>query len=74
MYNTHFNPLVIWQDWNSRGAPPSEAERAGLLKKTTALKQRSGLRPVKVLYHASERMLAAFCLADNLLIVLKRSS
>jgi 2-polyprenyl-3-methyl-5-hydroxy-6-metoxy-1,4-benzoquinol methylase len=74
LHNTHFNPLVIWQDWSSRGAPPSESHRAGLLKKTTALKQRRGLRPVKVLYQGAEGLLGALGLADNLLLVLERIS
>jgi 2-polyprenyl-3-methyl-5-hydroxy-6-metoxy-1,4-benzoquinol methylase len=35
---THFNPLVLWQDWRRGGEEVSNPERAELLKRTTAYK------------------------------------
>ena len=69
---SHFNPLVILQDLRFRaGALPRE-DRVRLLKRTTALKQRPLLKPVKWIYSGVERMLAAMGLADNLVMVLRR--
>ncbi len=71
---THFNPAVIWQDWRSGGRAVSNAERGALLKRTTAYKQKAGLKPVKALYRLAEQSLAAFGLADNLVVVLRKNS
>ena len=71
---THFNPVVVWQDWKSRGREVSNAERGELLKRTTAYKQKPWLAPVKWLYGLTERTLAAFGLADNVVVVLRRPS
>ena len=70
----HFNPIVIWQDWKSRGLPVPEADRARLLKRTTAWKQSPRWKLLKFLYRASDRLLSQLWLADNLAIVLQRSS
>jgi 2-polyprenyl-3-methyl-5-hydroxy-6-metoxy-1,4-benzoquinol methylase len=70
---THFNPVVIWQDWRGRGRDVSNAERGELLKQTTALKQKPWLKPVKLLYRATEAVLAKLKLADNLVVVLRKS-
>ena len=68
----HFNPVVIWQDWRRGGAPVAEAERARLLRRTVALKQRRSLRPLKLLYGGVETLLGALRLADNLALVLRK--
>jgi len=70
--STHFNPLVIWQDWRSGGAEVSNRERGELLKKTTAYKQSPFLRPVKAVYRLTEAVLGRLKLADNLAAVLRR--
>ena len=70
---THFNPLVIAQDARrARDHVPAE-ERAALLKRTTAWKQHPLLLPVRLAYRLSERCLAQFNLADNLVLVAQRS-
>lgn len=69
---THFNPLVLWQDWRGGGREVSNAERGELLKRTTALKQKPGMKPVKWAYGLAEKSLAAFGLADNLVLVLRK--
>lgn len=68
----HFNPVVIWQDWRSRGRDVSNAERGELLKQTTALKQKPWLKPVKWLYGLTEKALGAVGLADNVAVVLRK--
>ena len=70
--STHFNPVVIWQDWCSRERRVPDAERARLLRRTTGWKQNSLLAPVRWMYAGAERILGSFCLADNLAIVLQR--
>ncbi len=70
--STHFNPLVIWQDWRRGGEEVSNEQRADLLQRTTAYKNNPLLRPVKVFYQIVERALGACYLADNLVIVLRR--
>jgi 2-polyprenyl-3-methyl-5-hydroxy-6-metoxy-1,4-benzoquinol methylase len=69
---THFNPLVIWQDWRSGGRDISNQERGELLKRTTAYKQKSSLKPLKAAYQLVEGCLAALGLADNLVVVLRK--
>jgi 2-polyprenyl-3-methyl-5-hydroxy-6-metoxy-1,4-benzoquinol methylase len=68
--STHFNPVVLWQDWRGRGRRVSDAERVALLKRTTAWKQRGG--PLHWCYQAVEKVLGASGLADNLAAVMKR--
>jgi len=70
--STHFNPVVIWQDWRGSGREISNVERAELLKRTTAYKQKPWLKPLKVLYRLTESALATLELADNLVIVLQK--
>jgi 2-polyprenyl-3-methyl-5-hydroxy-6-metoxy-1,4-benzoquinol methylase len=70
--STHFNPIVIWQDWRSGGKDISNRERAELLQRTTSYKQNPVLKPVKALYKLSERALGALILADNLVVVFRR--
>ncbi|MSU59916.1 MAG: class I SAM-dependent methyltransferase [Pedosphaera sp.] len=69
---THFNPVVIWQDWRGGGREVSNVERGELLKRTTALKQKPWLKPVKWGYALAEKSLAALGLADNVALVLRK--
>lgn len=69
----HFNPVVIWQDWRGGGREVSNTERGELLKRTTGLKQQPWLKPVKWIYGLAESSLAAFDLADNVAVVLRKS-
>jgi 2-polyprenyl-3-methyl-5-hydroxy-6-metoxy-1,4-benzoquinol methylase len=69
--STHFNPVVVWQDWRGGGREVSNRERAQLLQRTTAYKQKPWLRPVKALYGLAERTLGVLSLADNLVVVLR---
>ncbi len=71
---SHFNPIVIWQDWRGGGKEVSNRERAQLLQRTTAYKQSAWLRPVKALYGLTERTLGALNLADNLVVVLRKKA
>jgi len=70
--STHFNPIVLWQDWHRGGEEVSNQDRAELLKRTTAYKQKPLLKPVKKLYGIGERALGVLQLADNLTAVLRR--
>jgi len=69
---THFNPIVIWQDWRSGGREVSNQERGELLARTTTYKRKAWMKPVKWFYALAEKMLAAFGLADNVAVVLKK--
>ena len=71
---THFNPVVIWQDWRGGGREVSNRERAELLQRTTAYKQRSWMKPIKSLYGLVESSLGTLGLADNLAMVLRKCS
>ncbi len=71
-YFTHFNPIVIWQDWQRGGREVSNEERGRLLRKTTSYKQQGSLKPVRMLYNACEKALGALSLADNIAIALKK--
>jgi len=68
--STHFNPMVIWQDWRGGGKDVPNVERAALLKRTTGYKQNPLLSPVRAIYRLVERELGAARLADNLALVL----
>jgi len=72
--STHFNPLVLWQDWRHRGAEVSNRDRAELLQRTTRYKRNARLAPVKGAYRFVESSLASFTLADNLAVVLRKKS
>ena len=69
---THFNPIVTWQDLWGGGREVSNVERAQLLKQTTAYKRSAAMKPLRVAYLAAERILVAFKLADNLVVVLRK--
>jgi len=62
---THFNPIVIWQDWRRGGVDISNQERGELLKRTTAYKKNPAMKPLKLLYRLTEQSLATFGLTDN---------
>ena len=72
--STHFNPIVIWQDWRGSDSAPTPADRADLLRRTTHWKQSRLLAPLRLLHRAAEIALAQFGLADNLLAVLRRKA
>ncbi len=69
---THFNPIIIWQDFRDQGREVTNAERAELLKRTTRYKQSAAMKPVQALYRASEKILGVLKLADNLVAVLQK--
>jgi 2-polyprenyl-3-methyl-5-hydroxy-6-metoxy-1,4-benzoquinol methylase len=69
---THFNPIVIWQDWRGSGEFVSDESRAKLLRRTTAYKQQRALKPVKFALSVVEAILARLNLADNLVVVLRK--
>jgi 2-polyprenyl-3-methyl-5-hydroxy-6-metoxy-1,4-benzoquinol methylase len=71
-HSTHFNPIVIWQDWRGDGKDISNRDRAALLQRTTSYKQNPALKPVKALYKLTEKTLGALTLADDLVVVLRR--
>ena len=70
--STHFNPIVIWQDWRQGGREVSNRERAALLERTTAYKQSALMKPLKLAYGIAERALAMLDLADNVTMVLRK--
>jgi 2-polyprenyl-3-methyl-5-hydroxy-6-metoxy-1,4-benzoquinol methylase len=71
--STHFNPIVIWQDWKGTGEFVADEERAHLLRRTTAYKRNPILKPAKMLLAAFERGLARMNLADNIVLVLQKA-
>jgi SAM-dependent methyltransferase len=72
--STHFNPVVIWQDWRSGGMEITNQERAALLQRTTAYKQNLLLKPVRLFYGLLEKSLGMMTLADNLAAVLVKKN
>jgi 2-polyprenyl-3-methyl-5-hydroxy-6-metoxy-1,4-benzoquinol methylase len=70
--STHFNPVVIAQDFRRRTDRVADHERARLLGRTTAWKQSRLLAPLQWLYRGSEHVLRWGGLADNLVLVLRR--
>ena len=71
-HSTHFNPVVLWQDWRSPLDRVPDTERARLLSRTTRWKESSALTPVRWIYSVVEWLLGKLVLADNLVIVLRR--
>lgn len=71
--STHFNPVVLAQDFCSRGQLVPDEQRARLLLRTNALKRNLFLLPVRWSYRAIERALGALGLADNIAVVAKKS-
>jgi 2-polyprenyl-3-methyl-5-hydroxy-6-metoxy-1,4-benzoquinol methylase len=70
---THFNPVIIWQDWKSGGQDQPNEARGALLERTTKLKTNPRLKLLRPLYAAAEKALSAAHLADNLVMVLQKS-
>lgn len=70
----HFNPLVLVQDFRGGGAFVPDAERAALLQRTTAYKQRKALAPLKVVLGGVEVLLGRMGLADNIVVVLRKTA
>ena len=70
--STHFNPLVIWQDWKGAGEFVPDEARARLLRQTTAYKRDPILQPLKLALAGVEAVLGRFYLADNLVLVLRK--
>ncbi len=70
---SHFNPVVLWQDWR-RGseAEVPDQERAALLRRTTRWKQAAFAAPARAGLAALEKLLASAGLADNLWIAVRR--
>ena len=69
MKSTHFNPIVIWQDFRGGEREISRAERVELLKRTTGYKQSKAMMPIKATYRAAEFALGKLFLADNVAVV-----
>lgn len=71
---SHFNPVVLWQDWRIGGevVRVPDAARARLMRRTNRWKQNRWLAPVKAAYRIAEAGLAGLGLADNLIVVLRR--
>jgi 2-polyprenyl-3-methyl-5-hydroxy-6-metoxy-1,4-benzoquinol methylase len=70
--STHFNPVVIWQDFRRGSREIPRAERSELLKRTNAMKQSPWMFPARPAYRAAESVLGAFLLADNIVIVARK--
>ena len=70
--STHFNPIVILQDFFKHVDRVPDEDRARLLKKTTGYKQNPWLKPIKWAYQLAESALSACNLADNIYIVLQK--
>jgi 2-polyprenyl-3-methyl-5-hydroxy-6-metoxy-1,4-benzoquinol methylase len=74
MRSSHFNPVVLWQDWRSGGAEVSNQKRADLLRRTTGYKQNRLLGPARFAYRCVEGALSRLGLADNLVAVLRKKA
>ena len=69
---THFNPVVILQDFRSKTGLVPDHDRAALLVKTNALKSNPLLAPIRVCYALTESALGAVGLADNAVAVARK--
>jgi SAM-dependent methyltransferase len=70
---SHFNPIVILQDFRSKDGVAHDEERARLLARTNSWKESKRLGPIKFIYRFSEGVLSGFGLADNLIAVLQKT-
>lgn len=70
--SSHFNPLVILKDLRGGKNRVADADRARLLRRTTAYKMNPLLAPAKWLYRVMEQALGAMRLADNIYVVLRK--
>ena len=71
---SHFNPIVIWRDWGNEDKRVSDEERVQLLQRTTRYKQNPWLTPAKWAYNGVELLLAKIGLADNLVMVFRKTA
>ena len=69
---SHFNPLVILQDFRRKNSPKPQ-ERAELLNKTNAMKSMKVLKPLRLGYRLCEDLLGRAELADNILGIFKKT-
>jgi 2-polyprenyl-3-methyl-5-hydroxy-6-metoxy-1,4-benzoquinol methylase len=69
---THFNPLVIWQDFKNKSGIVPDADRANLLVRTNNMKSSTRMLPARMVYSAAERVLGLFGKADNSVIVMRK--
>ena len=69
---THFNPIVIWQDWRRAGKDVSNQERAELLARTNRMKQIALFAPARALYRLTESAVGSVGLADNIAVVFRK--
>ncbi|HWY29378.1 MAG TPA: class I SAM-dependent methyltransferase [Candidatus Acidoferrum sp.] len=72
--STHFNPLVIAQDFRGGEREVPRAERIKLLKRTTGYKQSRMMLPIKMAYQATEAVLGRLFLADNVVVIGRKDS
>jgi 2-polyprenyl-3-methyl-5-hydroxy-6-metoxy-1,4-benzoquinol methylase len=72
--STHFNPLVIAQDFRGGKREVPRAERIKLLKRTTGYKQSRMMVPIKLAYQATEVVLGRLFLADNVVVIGRKDS
>ncbi len=70
---THFNPVVLWQDATHPRKEVPATERAQLMNRTNAWKERPGAAPVRWSYAAAEGVLSRLGLADNLLMIARKT-
>ena len=66
---THFNPIVILQDFRNGQRHVPRADRVNLLKRTTRYKQNPWLLPIRLTYQLAESGLCTFRMADNVAVV-----
>jgi 2-polyprenyl-3-methyl-5-hydroxy-6-metoxy-1,4-benzoquinol methylase len=69
LQSTHFNPLVMVRDFWQGAREVPRAERSQLLKRTNAYKQSPWMFPARLAYRASESILTALLLGDNIAVV-----
>jgi len=67
--SSHFNPVVIWQDFRRGGGEVPREKRYELLKRTTAYKQSRWMAPARAGYRLIEKVLGKMLMADNLVII-----
>ncbi|HTI70735.1 MAG TPA: methyltransferase domain-containing protein [Candidatus Limnocylindria bacterium] len=70
---THFNPVVLWQDWRGHEELASDENRARLLAKTNALKADRRWTPLRWAYQGVEGLLAIAHLADNVVVIARKT-
>ncbi len=71
---SHFNPIVLAQDFVGRSRSVAASERASLLKRTNSLKSNPFLAPAAALYRILETLLGTVRLADNVLCVARKKT